>query len=94
VAEAVVVGLTDDDGLDKPVAFVVAKQGADAPDADELIAFCRDGLAAFKRPRAVVAVDELPKTATGKIQRFRLREQAQALTLTTPAESPVPDAAV
>ncbi|MDQ4117760.1 MAG: benzoate-CoA ligase family protein, partial [Actinomycetota bacterium] len=91
VAEAVVVGLPDEDGLDKPVAFVVAQEGVAAPDAEELIAFCRDGLAAFKRPRAVVAVDELPKTATGKIQRFRLREQAQALTLVTPA---VPETAV
>ncbi len=91
LAEAVVVGLPDSDGLDKPVAFVVARDGVAAPDADELIAFCRDGLAAFKRPRAVIAVDELPKTATGKIQRYRLREQAAALTLTTPA---VPETAV
>ena len=40
----------------------------------ELIEWCREGLAHFKRPRAVVFVDELPKTATGKLQRFKVRE--------------------
>ncbi|MBP2370580.1 benzoate-CoA ligase family protein [Pseudonocardia parietis] len=79
LAEAVVVGVPDADGLDKPVAFVVPGDPANAPSADELIAFCRDGLAAFKRPRTVVTVDELPKTPTGKIQRYRLREHASGL---------------
>jgi benzoate-CoA ligase family protein len=73
VAEVVVVGVPDADGLDKPVACVVAAQGATV-DAGELIAYCREGLAAFKRPRAVVVVDALPKTATGKMQRYRVRE--------------------
>ncbi|WP_324278687.1 hypothetical protein [Blastococcus brunescens] len=40
------------------------------------MAFCRDGLAAFKRPRNVLVFDELPTTATGKLQRFRIRELA------------------
>jgi len=75
LAEAVVVGVPDDDGLDKPVAYVVAMPGA-VVDPDEVIAFCRAGLASFKRPRAVVVVAELPKTATGKVQRYRLREMA------------------
>jgi benzoate-CoA ligase len=77
LAEAVVVGVADEDGLDKPVAYVVARQGASV-DPDEVVAFCRAGLAAFKRPRLVIEVDELPKTATGKIQRFRLRQMATA----------------
>ena len=77
VAEAVVVGVPDSNELDKPVACVVLAAGATA-DADELVQWCREGLAAFKRPRAVVLVDELPKTATGKIQRFRVREMAGA----------------
>ena len=77
LAEAVVVGVPDADGLDKPVAYVVPRPGATV-DADELIAFCRAGLASFKRPRLVIEVAELPKTATGKIQRYRLREQATA----------------
>jgi acyl-CoA synthetase (AMP-forming)/AMP-acid ligase II len=43
---------------------------------DDLVAWCRDGLAAFKRPRNIVVFDELPTTATGKLQRFRIRELA------------------
>jgi benzoate-CoA ligase family protein len=73
VAEVAVVGAPDGDGLVKPVACVVPAAGRTV-DADELVAWCREGLAAFKRPRAVVVLDELPKTATGKIQRFRLRD--------------------
>ncbi|MCO7191751.1 benzoate-CoA ligase family protein [Pseudonocardia sp. McavD-2-B] len=83
LAEAVVVGIPDDDGLDKPVAFVVPRDPAAAPSEAELVAFCREGLASFKRPRAVVTVDELPKTPTGKIQRYRLRAHAAALPGTT-----------
>jgi len=75
VAEAVVVGVPDGDGLDKPVAYVVPRDGA-VVEPDEIVAFCRAGLAAFKRPRQVVVLDELPKTATGKVQRYRLRERA------------------
>lgn len=73
VAEAVVVGVPDSDELDKPVACVVPKPGVSI-DADALIRWCRDGLAAFKRPRAVVELAEMPKTATGKIRRNVLRE--------------------
>ncbi len=75
LAEAVVIGVPDADGLDKPVAYVVPKPGSTI-DPDEVIAFCRAGLASFKRPRQVVEVSELPRTATGKIQRFRLRAMA------------------
>ena len=46
---------------------------ADATTAEELITWCRDGLAHFKAPRHVVFVGELPKTATGKLQRFKVR---------------------
>jgi acyl-coenzyme A synthetase/AMP-(fatty) acid ligase len=71
VAEAAVVGVTDTYGLDKPVACVVRRGEVST---EELIQWCRDGLAAFKRPRQVVFLDALPKTATGKLQRFRVRE--------------------
>jgi benzoate-CoA ligase family protein len=77
VEQAVVVAVPDADGLDKPVACVIAKAGA-APTEDELIAFCRAGLAAFKRPRRVLFLAEFPLTATGKVQRFKLREHALA----------------
>ena len=70
VREAAVVGVADADGLDKPVAVVVVGEGVDE---DELVAWCRDGLAHFKAPRKVVFVEDLPKTATGKLQRFKVR---------------------
>ncbi len=70
VREAAVVGVADDDGIDKPVAVVVA---GDDVTPDELVRWCRDGLAHFKAPRQVVLVDELPKTATGKLQRYKVR---------------------
>ncbi len=72
VVEAAVVGMPDADGLDKPVAVVVPRTGSSLTEAD-LVEFCRRGLAAFKRPRRVVVVDELPKTATGKLQRYLVR---------------------
>jgi acyl-coenzyme A synthetase/AMP-(fatty) acid ligase len=75
VAQAVVVPVPDDEGLDKPVACVVLLPGAEASPGD-LVAFCREGLAAFKRPRHILVFGELPTTATGKLQRFRIRELA------------------
>jgi benzoate-CoA ligase family protein len=75
VLEAAVVGAEDADGLTKPKAFVVLRDPATAGDAltDELKAFVKTHLAPFKYPRWVEVVRELPKTATGKIQRFKLR---------------------
>jgi len=73
VLEAAVVGVPDADGLTKTKAFVVLKPGGQADEA-ELKAFVKDRLAPFKYPRAIEFVAELPKTATGKIQRFKLRE--------------------
>ncbi len=73
VLEAAVVGEHDDQGLEITVAFVVAAAGA-TPDPAELEAHCRSLMAAFKRPRRIQVVDELPKTATGKIKRFQLRD--------------------
>jgi len=75
VLECAVVGATDDAGLIKPKAFVVAAAGVDpsAETAEMLIGHCVDSMSAYKRPRWIEFVEELPKTATGKIQRFRLR---------------------
>ena len=74
VLEAAVIGVPDQAGLTKTKAFVVLKAGAQATDA-ELKAFVKDRLAPFKYPRAIEFLAELPKTATGKIQRFKLRER-------------------
>jgi len=74
VLEAAVIGVADEAGLTKTKAFVVLKAGAQATDA-ELKAFVKDRLAPFKYPRAIEFLAELPKTATGKIQRFKLRER-------------------
>ncbi|MFT3663955.1 benzoate-CoA ligase family protein [Piscinibacter sp.] len=73
VLEAAVIGVPDAEGLTKTKAFVVLKPGGEAS-ADELKAFVKDKLAPYKYPRQIVFVPDLPKTATGKIQRFKLRE--------------------
>jgi benzoate-CoA ligase len=71
-----VIGAPDANGLIKPKAFVVTKEKVDNIQKfkDELREICKNGLAPYKYPRWFEIVDELPKTATGKIQRFRLRE--------------------
>jgi benzoate-CoA ligase len=78
VLEVAVVGHADADGLIKPKAFVVPAEGAAPSDdlADEIKAFVKAELAGYKYPRWIEFRDELPKTATGKIQRFKLREGA------------------
>jgi len=79
VLEAAVIGKADADGLTKTKAFVVLRPGhaADAALEDTLKAFVKDRLAPYKYPRYIEFIAELPKTATGKIQRFRLREREQ-----------------
>ena len=75
VLEAAVVGMPDQDGLLKPKALVVAKPGV--REDEELVrvleAHARELLAPFKCPRWYTFIEDLPKTATGKIQRFKLR---------------------
>jgi benzoate-CoA ligase len=77
VLEAAVIGKEDAEGLVKTKAFVVLKNGCSATE-DELKAFVKDRLAPYKYPRFIEFIGELPKTATGKIQRFRLREREAA----------------
>jgi len=78
VLEAAVVGAPDADGLIRPKAFVVVKPGTRADDdlAEALEYHAKAMLAPFKCPRWIAFLDELPKTATGKIQRFKLREDS------------------
>lgn len=63
--------------VETPTAFVVPVDGVEGPTEEEIIAFCRDRIASYKKPTAVILVDELPKNAVGKVQKFKLREEAQ-----------------
>jgi fatty-acyl-CoA synthase len=76
VMEAAVVAKPDPKWGETPCAFVTLKPGAPAPDAAEIVRWCRDNLAHYKVPRYVV-FGPLPKTSTGKIQKFVLRERAR-----------------
>ena len=74
VLEAAVVARRDAENLEKPAAFVVLKEGVDPSVTGEFKEFVKQKIGAWKYPRWIEVVDELPKTATGKIQRFKLRE--------------------
>jgi fatty-acyl-CoA synthase len=75
VLAAAVVAKADDKWGETPCAFIELKESAGSVTGDEIIQFCRDNLAHFKCPRHVVFTT-LPKTSTGKIQKFKLRELA------------------
>jgi benzoate-CoA ligase len=74
VLECAVFGKVDADGLTKTKACVVCKPGMRVAEL-ELQVFVKERLAPYKYPRFIEFIDELPKTATGKIQRFKLRER-------------------
>src|SRR6266568_1155680 len=78
VQEAAIVGLPHKRWGEAPHAYVVLKAGSEATE-EELIQLCRDRLAHFKAPHSVTFVQELPKTATGKIQKYVLRKGAAAI---------------
>ena len=75
ILEAAVVGKPDDHWGETPCAFVVLKDGADISE-DDIITFCRENMARFKVPKNVI-FGELPKTSTGKVQKFVLRDRAK-----------------
>ena len=77
VLEVVVIGIPDEKWGERPKAFVIRKPGATADEA-ELIGYVKDKIARYKVPKAVEFVDELPRTATGKTQKFELREKEWA----------------
>jgi benzoate-CoA ligase family protein len=76
VLECAVIGKLDQSDLIKPKAYVVLNEKFTASDdlADELTEYCRENMAGYKRPRWIEFVADLPKTATGKIQRYKLRD--------------------
>jgi len=75
VLECAVVGIPDERWGERPRAFVALKPGYSASE-DDLIAFCRERIAHFKCP-AAIAFSDLPKTSTGKVQKFVLRQQVR-----------------
>jgi len=78
ILEVAVVGVADEKWGETPHAFVVLRSGS-AANAEELREFARANLAHFKVPSAYTFVPELPKTATGKIQKYVLRKQGSAI---------------
>jgi benzoate-CoA ligase len=77
VLEAAVIGKQDQEGLTKTKAFIVLKSGHQVSE-EEIKSFVKERLAPHKYPRYIEFVSDLPKTATGKIQRFKLREREAA----------------
>jgi benzoate-CoA ligase family protein len=78
VVEAAVVGYADDAGLTRIRAFVISRGDTGDGLVDELQTWCKDGLQRYQYPHDVQFVDDFPRTATGKIQRFKLRDDAGA----------------
>lgn len=74
VLEAAVVGVVDEKWGERPRAYVVVKPGR-APSANEILDHVKSRIARYKAPREILLVDELPKTSTGKVQKFSLRNQ-------------------
>ena len=72
--ECAVIGVPHEKWGETPKALVVCRPAGANADEAEIIAFCRDNLAHFKCPTSVEFRDELPRTATGKLQKFKLRE--------------------
>ena len=76
--EAAVVAMPDQKWGETPCAFITLRDNSDDIREQDIIEFCRDNMAHFKAPKTVV-FGALPKTSTGKIQKFILRQQAEAL---------------
>jgi fatty-acyl-CoA synthase len=85
VLEAGVVAQPDPKWGETPCAFITLKEGAQTTE-QEIIDFCREHMAHFKAPKTVI-FGPLPKTATGKLQKFRLREQAKSLSTVAHSEA-------
>ena len=76
--EAAVIGVPDEKWGERPKAFVVLRPGAERRAEDELLAHVAGALARYKCPRRGRVLDELPRTSTGKVQKFALREREWA----------------
>ena len=78
IMEAAVVARPDERWGETPCAFVTPTEEGGDLNADDVMAFCRENMARFKVPKTII-FDELPKTSTGKIQKFVLRERAKEM---------------
>jgi fatty-acyl-CoA synthase len=78
VAEVALIGVPDEKWGEAPLAVIAARDPADPPTAADVDAFCREHLAAYKRPRHVVIVDALPRNPSGKVLKTRLRQEHAA----------------
>ena len=79
VSEAAVVGIDDPYRGETPKAFIVLNSGYKAKEAEEeILRWCKDNMAAYKRPRSIEVVETLPKSASGKILKRRLAESVKA----------------
>lgn len=79
VVEAAIVARPDDHWGETPCAFIKVKDGCDNVTAEEIIGFVKSRLPHYMAPRTVIFEDDLPKTSTGKVQKFVLREKAKAM---------------
>jgi acyl-CoA synthetase (AMP-forming)/AMP-acid ligase II len=75
VRDVALIGVPDARWVETPVAVVVPASAGDPPTTAEIVEWCRARLASYKKPTAVVVVDELPRNAAGKVQKTRLRER-------------------
>jgi fatty-acyl-CoA synthase len=80
VLEAAVIAVPDEKWGEVPKAFVVLRQGEQVAE-EELIEHVKTKIARYKAPQAVEVIDELPKTSTGKVQKFELRQKQRASTV-------------
>jgi fatty-acyl-CoA synthase len=76
IIEAAVTAIPDEHYGERPKAFVTLKQGEESTE-EEIIDFVKERIARFKAPAAVEFIDELPKTSTGKVQKYVLREREE-----------------
>ncbi len=75
VREVAIIGVPHEKWVETPLAVVVPQDPSDPPSESEIITWCRERLASYKKPSRVVLVEELPRNASGKVLKFQLREQ-------------------